>query len=203
MKKFDAFDYLSSNSAERTALAVAYNEIIRGLLAAPIWSGGSAKERRIIWTDADSALNLDSETFKKSGLYVWGADERPVYIGKTGSSFRKRFCRYIWSERSQCNLAKQFENSLVEKGIGGFSPEIRAWYAGYGGSTVRLEGAVRFATEGVSKVWFALFPANEADKIRALEKALIPVANAWNVQAGMKPLLNIESNRRIVQRLPC
>lgn len=198
-----AFDQLALASAENHTLALAYNEVIRRLLAMPLWTCGSAYERRVLWTDADMARSTDLGTFKLPGLYIWGAEGRPVYIGKTGSkktksNFRKRFYRYIWHKWSQCNLAREFETALVEKGIGGFSPEIRNWYAkDFRRSTVRLEGAVRFATEGINTVWFALFPANDLERIRPLEKALIPVANAWNLQAGMKPLLNIESNRRL------
>ena len=194
-----AFEEFDLQSAELQTLALAYNEVIRNLLATPLWASGSAQERRVLWTDAGAARNTDAGPFKLRGLYVWGAEDRPVYIGKTGSNFGKRFCRYIWSERSQCNLAREFETALIQRGIGGFSADIREWYSkGYGGSTVRLEGAVRFATEGIGKVWFAVFPVSDTNKIRPLEKALIPVANAWNLQAGIKPLLNIESNRRVL-----
>ena len=58
------------------------------------------------------------------------------------------------------------------------------------GSTVRLEGAVRFARAGIAKVWFALFPYNSVGDIRPLERSLIPVAREWNEKHGMEKLLN-------------
>src|SRR4051812_18104621 len=106
-------DQLASQSAEHHTLAVAYNEVIHRLMAIPLWTSGSAKEQRVLWTDADSARSMDSGTFKLPGLYIWGAEARPVYIGKTASSFGKRFRRYIWSERSQCNLASEFGTALI------------------------------------------------------------------------------------------
>ena len=150
----------------------------------------------MLWTDADAALRADSEAFKRFGLYIWGAGAKPIYIGKTGSTFRKRFGRYIWGDRSQCNLANNFKDELIRKGVDGFTQEVRDWYArGYRGSTVRLKGAVRFATEGIDTVWFALFPTSDSAQVRSLEKVLIPTANEWNIRAGFGPLLNIESNR--------
>lgn len=198
-----AFDHLASQSVEQGSLAMAYNEVIRSLVAAPFWSGGSVKERRVLSTDAKSARKADSATFKLSGLYIWGAEDRPLYVGITGKikksgeprSFAERFGRYVGGKKSQCNLAREFGTALIERGIDGFPAEIHGWYAKNYSGTARLAGAVRFATEGIDKVWFALLPASEPGLIRAVEKLLIPVANAWNVRAGIKPLLNIESNR--------
>ena len=59
-----------------------------------------------------------------------------VWVG----SFSKRFSRYIWHERSQCNLAQNFEATIASEGINGFLVEIRDWYArDFRGSRVRLE----------------------------------------------------------------
>src|SRR5688572_7961635 len=100
-----AFDNLASQCPEQGALVLAYDEVIRGLLASPFWSGGdSVKERRVLWMEAKSARKADSETFKSSGLYFWGVEDRPLYIGMTGKikksgkarSFGDRmFSRYI------------------------------------------------------------------------------------------------------------
>ena len=69
----------------------------------------------------------------------------------------------------QCKLAKQFEAALASKGIDGFPRAVRNWYKqSYGGSTVRLLGAVRFSKEGIDKIWFALFPRSGRGDIRDL-----------------------------------
>lgn len=195
------FDYLAAHSNEHQVLARAYDEAIKSIFATPLWISGPARERRILWMQAHLARSIDAQTFTRAGLYIWGAGERPLYIGKTETSFYKRFHRYIWNQRSQCNLARDFESELIEYGIGGFPPEIQEWYAkDFGTSTVRLKGAVRFAKEGISTVWFVLLPASDACKIREVEKVLIPVANAWNLQSGRGPLLNVESNRDRMSR---
>ena len=197
------FDHLASQRAQQCALAVPYDEVVRRIVAARYWNGGSVQGRRVLWTDARSARKADTAAFKLPGLYIWGAEDRPVYLGMTGKvkktgdtrSFTERFGRYVGGEKSQCSLAREYGTQLVERGIDGFPAEIRSWYAKNYSGTARLAGAVRFATEGIDKIWFALFPASDPSLIRTLEKALIPIANAWNIQAGMKPLLNIESNR--------
>jgi hypothetical protein len=137
------------------------------------------------------AQTEDSETFESPGIYLWGVEDRPLYVGITRESFSKRFSRYIWSDRSQCNLAQRFEATLISTGIDGLPPEITDWYAqNFRGSKVRLRGAVRFAEEGIAKIWFALFPHNSVAEIRPLEQTLIPVADEWNKSHGLGQLLN-------------
>lgn len=178
-------------------LSLVYGEVLRGLFQASYWTRGTIGHRRVRWADGHQARIEDADTLNSPGLYVWGAGERPLYIGitvgrKVPGSFRKRFSRYIWQKRSQCNLARDHATSLITSGnIDGFPPEIRAWYRkGYRGSTVRLEGALRFAQEGLDQVWFALLPHDNPKQIKALEDALIPVANEWNLGRHYLPLLN-------------
>jgi hypothetical protein len=74
---------------------------------------------------------------------------------------------------------------------------MREWYARqFRGSQARLRGAVRFAKEGISGVWFALFPHETPAEIEELERALVPIADKWNQERGLRPLLNVEFNRR-------
>jgi hypothetical protein len=61
---------------------------------------------------------------------------------------------------------------------------------------VRLRGAVRFAEEGIRDIWFALFPHDRSAEIVELERAIVPIAEAWNLDRGIRPLLNVEFNRR-------
>src|SRR6266849_7406580 len=186
-----AFARLYEASADSARLEAAYDNVLSHLFQNPFWKTGPTVLRRVLWNRGRRAQTEDSETFKSPGLYLWGVEDRPLYVGITRGSFSKRFSRYIWSERSQCNLAQEFEATLISKGIDGFPPEITDWYARYfRSSKVRLDGSVRFAKEGIAKVWFALFPHATVAEIRALEQALIPVAEKWNNRRGLLPLLN-------------
>lgn len=170
-----------------------YETVISKLVASEYWKNGAVEDTRVPWFLARQARNDDTKTFSMPGLYLWGVEDRPLYIGITRGTFNRRFSRYIWSARSQCNLAKDFESSLKKDGIDGFSPEIHTWYAkSYRGSKVRLRGAARFASEGIDKVWFALFPHTERNEIVRLEKSLVPIAEEWNRRKGFESLLNVE-----------
>ena len=61
-------------------------------------------ETRIIWSHADRLRKTGA--FRSSGLYIWGVEKCPIYIGMTASqTFEGRFGRYVWGTNSQCNLA--------------------------------------------------------------------------------------------------
>jgi len=191
------FSHLYEAVGDSALLDAAYNKALMDLVGRPLWEGGTVLHRRILWSQGFRARTEDRTTFRLPGLYLWGIDDRPLYIGITRGSFSKRFSRYIWHPRSQCNLAKDFEAALITDDINGFPVEITEWYARcFGGSKVRLRGAVRFAKEGIASVWFALFPHNSKAEIEELERALVPVAEAWNYRRGLPPLLNVEFNRR-------
>jgi hypothetical protein len=139
----------------------------------------------------------DPETFNSPGLYLWGTQERPLYVGITCKGFGSRFSRYIWATRSQCNLARDFEPFLIATGIDGFPPEILAWYAkSHGSSKARLRGAARFAEEGIRNIWFALLPHDDLVQIEEIERHLVPIADGWNRCRGLRSLLNVEFNRK-------
>jgi len=186
-----AFVRLYGASGDPVRLQAAYHNVLSDLFKNPFWEKGPTALRRILWTHGRQARVEDAETFKSPGLYLWGIDERPLYLGITRGSFNKRFSRYIWHERSQCNLAQDFEATIASGGINGFPVEIRDWYArNFRGSTVRLEGAVQFAKAGIARVWFALFPHSGVAEIRPLEQTLIPVAEDWNKSHNLGQLLN-------------
>ncbi|HLZ90945.1 MAG TPA: hypothetical protein VKQ28_04455 [Candidatus Acidoferrum sp.] len=189
-----AFDRIYEAVTNPEQLQAAYNDVLGDLFCNPFWEEGSTALRRILWNKGQQARAADPKAFGSPGLYLWGIEERPIYIGMTRSSFSHRFSRYIWSKQSQCELARQHEAELISKGIDGFPMDITVWYAkNFRGTKVRLLGAVRFAQEGVHKIWFVLFPHAKVDEIRPLEKALIPIAEKWNERGGLRPLLNIES----------
>jgi len=88
-----------------------------------------------------------------------------------------------------------FEASLISSGIDGFPVEVRDWYRrSFGTSQARLRGAVRFAEEGITHVWFTLLPYGDTVAIELLERAIVPIAEAWNRARGLRPLLNVEFN---------
>jgi hypothetical protein len=177
-------------------LLVAYDKVLRRLFKNPFWDGGSSELRRIPWSEGKRANAEDRNTFESPGLYIWGTKRHPLYIGITRGSFRRRFKRYIWESQSQCNLAQKYGASLRSKGIAGFPPEVRNWYAkNYRGSTVRLEGAVQFAKAGIESIWFALIPHASVADIRALERKLIRIGNEWNEFHSPGLLLNKQELR--------
>lgn len=185
------FGTLASVAADPDALMSEYDALLGRLFSDPPWDGEGRPVGRIPWRLGRAARKADRERFRMPGLYLWGAGERPVYVGITRGSFSKRFNRYIWSSRSQCQLAANHEAELLESGLDGFPQEVREWYArSYRTSTVRLNGAVRFAREGLDSVWFYLLPTEDPDQILPLEKALVPVAQGWNRERGLAPLLN-------------
>ena len=192
-----AFDHLYEAVEDSESLRAAYDKFLGDLFEGPFWENGTVEFRRVLWSHGRQALIGDTKAFASPGLYLWGIEKRPLYIGITRGSFRKRFSRYIWHERSQCNLAKEFEAPLRSDDIHGFPPHIREWYArNYRGSEARLRGAVRFAKEGIEGIWFALLPHDSLDEIERLERALIPVAEALNAKGSLGLLLNVEFNRR-------
>ncbi len=196
-----AFGHLYRAVGDSHSLEVAYDKVLRDLFESPLWESGTIELRRVLWSHGWQARTENMTAFGSPGLYLWGIKDRPLYIGITRGSFSKRFSRYIWHARSQCNLAHEFEAALVSDDINGFPAEIREWYAQqFGGSKVRLRGAVRFAEEGIADVWFALLPHNDPAEIEELERALVPVAEAWNNRRGVQPLLNVEFTRRKTQR---
>lgn len=103
--------------------------------------------------------------------------------------------RYVRGKRSPCQLAFDFQNDLVSRGIDGFPDEIIAWYSqNYRSSSARLHGAVAFAQHGIEGIWFSILPVRVSERalVRDLEKSLIPIANDWNRSRGYPALLNVQ-----------
>jgi hypothetical protein len=177
-------------------LFAAYDKVLRRLFKNPFWDGGSSELQRIHWSQGKRARLEARDTFESPGLYIWGTKRHPLYIGITRGSFRRRFKRYIWESQSQCNLAQKYGALLRSKGIAGFPPEVRNWYAkNHRGSTVRLEGAVQFAKAGIESIWFTLIPHANVTDIRDLERKLIKIGNEWNELHSPGALLNKQELR--------
>jgi hypothetical protein len=120
------------------------------VFAKSVWQEGQINECRIAWTDA--ARHRKSECFRASGIYLWGIEKRPLYVGKTGRSFAHRFNRYIWATDSQCALASRIDPKQTQL------PEDVAALLRTKKLRARIDGAARFAKEGITDIWFALFP---------------------------------------------
>lgn len=178
-----------ADKSDSQALLREYGAIIDSLVNESMWSSGSDLRRRVLWTKGKNARLEYPRIFARPGLYLWGVRKTPLYVGITRSSFRRRFGRYIWQERSQCNLAQLYEAELCERSLEGFPEEVKTWYKGYRGA-VRLRGAVAFAKHGINEIWFVLFPHNNSDEIVASEKAIVPVAQEYNRRHGYPELLN-------------
>jgi hypothetical protein len=168
-----------------------YCNLLEELNSSEYWSNSENTAPKVKWSDGINIKSIQKDIFSNSGLYLWGADNIPRYIGMTKQNFGERFKRYIGNDNSQCKLAEKYEKELKANGINGFPNEVRKWYKrGFRNSTVRLEGAVDFAKHGINNIWFALFPADDVNAIRLLEKRLIKIAYAWNLEKGFEPLLN-------------
>lgn len=185
------FSQLYRHVENSKKLSVVYQDILKELDRRTFWTGGLVGLRKVLWADGFNARDEDRIVFGFPGIYLWGVENRPLYIGITRRSFRSRFNRYIWSKDSQCNLAHRYGHVLSVRGMHGFPRKIL-----YSKSKVRREGAVRFAEEGIAKVWFGIFPHNNCAEIEALEPKLISVAQEWNRKCGFRSLLNIEFNKK-------
>lgn len=192
------FAHLYKVVNDEALLLEAYDRFLRDLFERPLWTRGSVAMQRVAWSEGGRAQKEDRESFGSPGLYIWGAQERPIYIGMAErQTFERRFKRYIGQTRSQCNLAKEYASQLITDDIDGFPTEVRDWYKrSFRGSTVRLRHAVRFAREGIDDIWFALLPHHDPNEVKALESALIPVAQNWNQSHGLDALLNVQHNRQ-------
>jgi hypothetical protein len=174
----------------------AYSSLLEELFRLPLWSSENRQGRRIPWREAKNAKKLMREAFDSPGLYIFGVAEIPLYIGCTEQSLWRRLSgRYVNGVRSQCQLAATHAEAIREQGIDGFPEEVREWYRRrFGGSTVRLEGAVAFARHGIDGIWFTLLPVSNEETIRPLEEQLIPIADKWNQEKGHPRLLNVQHN---------
>lgn len=184
--------------AEPDKLRAEYATYIDALLNSPLWSA-SQSGLRIPWRSATDARNDPAlaDQFETSGLYIFGGGEEPgwpMYIGMTTGTLWKRLARrYVRGEKSQCQLAVDYEVALRTAGTAGFPVEIREWYhKQYQGGSSRLKGAVAFAECGIDTVWFTLIPIEDAKIVREIEICLIREANQWNREQKRPLLINVQ-----------
>jgi hypothetical protein len=183
------------------AFSAAYGEYLGSLLSEPLWSPAFPGRSRLPWRLAAEAKKADpawAAAFGKPGVYLFGsATFVPLYWGMTekGTLWTRLNGRYVGikkdgSQKSQCQLAADYENELVANGLDGFPVEVVALYRKNYPSGPRLRHAVAFAQNGIKGIWITVIPASTPAIVNALEKTLIAVGGAWNLSNGLPPLLN-------------
>ena len=191
---------LTEAAFDPAALDRAYADYIRVVLDWPLWSAEQPEGVRVPWRSAldASADPRLRDAFGSPGLYLFGsAAGIPLYLGMTRRPLKRRLWgRYLQGQRSQCQLAVDYEDQLRAIGLDGFPEELRGRYRrSFRGSTVRLEGAVAFAQHGIEGIWFTVLPMVDPKSVRPLERRLIAVADGWNRRRGYPPLLNRQDAR--------
>jgi len=169
-----------------------YSLLLDSLLASNFWSENDINAPRVLCKDGRICLESKKDVFLQFGLYLWGASKIPLYIGKTKDCFKNRFNRFIWDEKSQCNLAKELELEIKHKGYNEIPKELITQYKNkLNVSNIRLQDAAAFAKHGIDNIWFTLFPAENTNGIDELNEKLIQIGNIWNEKNGFDQLINI------------
>ena len=167
-------------------LFTAYNQFLQSSFIKPLWNGGSYTNQRISWKLADKAKK-EVESFHSPGLYIWGYDKTPLYIGKAErQNLSSRFSRYIFSSKSQCKVAEKYTQYLDS---GGSKKTYDKLKEEFDISGARAKGAKAFGEVGAQNIWFILIPL-EVTIISDFENELIEVGFEWNINNGHKALIN-------------
>ncbi|KKG13064.1 hypothetical protein EO92_07810 [Methanosarcina sp. 2.H.A.1B.4] len=163
---------------------------------------------------AASGYKIDP-LFKQPGIYLWGHDDIPRYIGKTEKSFKKRlFSRYIprkddttyksptqcgiseilrdyYSKPELCDFKKKLESDakndkkMIKERI---EEEQKITIQSY----QRLYGALDFSKFEKESIWFAILPFEDTHKkfIDIFETLFIHSAQNYNNKRKYPELLN-------------
>ena len=171
-----------------------FSEYMSSLFDELLWSPENPKARRIPFKYAGDAMVYFKNEFGSPGCYMFGFENRMLYVGETQRDLKTRLRgRYFIGKKTQYELAKKYEQQLIEKGIDGFPEEVVAEYKRqYHGSTVRLDGAVMFARIGIARVWFHLLPVDDIDDVLDIERVLIHFCNRLNKGNNYPQMINME-----------
>jgi len=184
--------FLLLYNAMNENLEQVYSLLLDSLLVSNFWSVNDINAPRVLCKDGRICRENNEDIFLQLGLYLWGAGNIPLYIGKTKDCFKNRFNRFIWDEKSQCNLAKELELEMKCNGYNEIPKELLTQYKNkLKVSNIRLQDAAAFAKHGVNNVWFTLFPTENINGIDELEEKLIQTGNIWNIKNGFDQLINI------------
>jgi len=179
-------------NATNENLEQVYSLLLDSLLVSNFWSEKDITAPRVLCKDGKVCLKSKEDVFLQSGIYLWGAGKIPLYIGKTKDCFKNRFNRYIWAEKSQCNLAKELEFEMKRNNYNEIPEELLTQYKKkLNVSNIRIQDAAAFAKHGIDNIWFSLFPTENTNGIDELEEKLIYIGNIWNIKNGFDQLINI------------
>jgi hypothetical protein len=187
-------DWALGISMPDNELANTYDSFLQTLLGSALWSQDEPGGRRIPWQALEQARSQFKNELSSPGVYLFGADESPMYIGQTGASLLSRLRRrYTRGSYAQFQLAVDHGDVLKTRGYEGLPREVLEWYTrSLGKSRVRLRHAAEFAKAGIESVWIALGPTRDKHGAKELERRLVPIANAWNRRHGLPDLLNVQ-----------
>jgi len=160
------------------------------LFESPLWSHSNHNAIRIPWNKYEEARVTFRVEFDSPGLHIWGSKEILISIGMTTRPLWIRLTqRYFKGEKTQCELAAVYSNSIIKKGINGFPKKIREWSKDQKMDD-RLQHTIEFAKRGIDSIWFTILPVNDSKKINPLKKKLISVSNSWNSCRGYDRIIN-------------
>lgn len=170
-----------------------YNKFLKKIFDKKMgyWQSGDYNYHRIKFEDIKEAKKvLRNEVFHRPGIYIWGIEKRneniPLYIGKTTTSFTKRFNRYVNIKNGQFDLAIKYSEIAKEQPL-----EIKGIQNKYNISRVRAVGVKKFGESKFKNIWVILIPISNKDLISGIEGSLIDVGGSWNITKGYNPLINL------------
>lgn len=169
-----------------------YDYLLTSSFSKEFWKQGKYENHRIKWTDIDKVKST-LKIFNESGVYIWGHNREPLYIGKAEKqSFKKRFSRYIFSHNSQCKIAELYRNHLSNGGkILEIEEIIEKYNLNLKKHKSRALGIKSFGECENNDIWFILLPFKK-DSISGLEISLIKAGENWNNKMKLKPLINLD-----------
>lgn len=166
-----------------------YDLLLEDSFLKEFWDGGQYKNQRINWKNAYKAKKELPE-FQKSGIYIWGYDKTPIYLGKAeNQSLASRFNRYAFGKRCQCVFAEKYSKMLDNGSEIITTKKLREELNIQ--SKARALGSKTFGEIGADKIWFILIPIKK-ELITKLEIELIDIAEKWNLSKGFSDLINLE-----------
>jgi hypothetical protein len=172
-----------------------YDLILSDSFSKNFWDSGNYKSQRIRWKDARRAKTEIAE-FDESGIYIWGFEETPLYVGKAEKKpFASRFSRYVFQKKSQCNIAEIYTERISNGQEKVFVKELQEEFDI---SKSRALGAKIFGEIGAEKIWFILIPVKK-ESVTHIETELIYIAEKWNRTKGYTDLINLERIKKTVE----
>ena len=167
-----------------------YSMFLHKAFSKGFWKEGKYSGERIYWTEAKKAKKTINE-FNQTGIYIWGYDEIPMYIGKAEKQkISKRFNRYAFGNKAQFKIATDYWNHIKS---GGKIKEIEELILENNLSLKyhksRCRHAKAFGEQMTDNAWFLFIPLN-VEVINNLEHELIEIGDIYNSSKGYQSLLN-------------